>query len=134
MTNEDIFSKGIGNKEGQKSLLAKPVVVQGKLAEPVMGKLGSKNSGKEVGKKLTLICKHPDKEEPIRISSMVFVAGKTLKTSTMWISLDEDGNIEKGSHVATLLEKYQVPNVNSLDGKTLQTDLDENKFLAIRAY
>lgn len=131
---EDIFSKGIGNKEGSKSLDAKPVVVQGKVAEPVMGKAGSKNAGKEVGKKLSLVCKHPDKEEPIKISSMVFISGKTVKSSTMWINLDEDGNIQKGSTVAMLLQKYQLPNVNAIEGKTLETELDENKFLAIKAY
>ena len=131
---EDIFAKGIGNKEGQKSLQPKPVIVQGKLAEPVMGKVGSKNAGKEVGKKLTLICKHPDKEEPIKISELIFVVGKTVKTSTMWINLDEDGNIQKGSIIAALLDKYQVKNVNELEGKTLQTELDENKFLAVKAY
>jgi hypothetical protein len=135
MTNDEtIFAKGIGNKEGQKSLQAKPVIVQGKLAEPVIGKVGSKNAGKEVGKKLTLVCKHPDKEEAIKISSMMFVSGKTVKTSTIWINLDEDGNIQKGSLLAILLEKYQVKNVNELEGKTLQTELDENKFLAIKAY
>lgn len=131
---EDIFSKGIGNKEGQKSLQPKSVLVQGKLAESVMGKVGSKNAGKEVGKKLTLICKHPDKEETIKISELIFVSGKTVKTSTMWINVDEDGNIQKGSIIANLLEKYQVPNVNALEGKTLQTALDENNFLAIKAY
>ena len=131
---EDIFTRGIGNKEGMKSLEAKPVLVQGKQAESVLGKVGSKNAGKEVGKKLTLICKHPDKEEPLKISSMMFVTGKTVKTSTMWINMDDDGNIQKGSIIALLLEKYQVPNVNALEGKTLQTELDENKFLAIKAY
>lgn len=131
---EDLFSKGIGNKESIKSLDAKPVLVQGKLAEPVLGKAGGKNAGKEVGKKLVLVCKHPDKEESIKISEMIFVSGKTVKTSTLWINLDEDGNIQKGSIIALLLEKYQVPNVNALEGKTLQTELDENKFLAIKAY
>jgi hypothetical protein len=131
---EDIFSKGIGSKESRQSLLAKPIVVQGKLAESVMGKIGTKNAGKEVGKKLSLICKHPDKEETIKISSMVFISGKSVKSSTMWINVDEDGNIQKGSTVALLLEKYQLPNVNALDGKTLQTELDENNFLAIKAY
>lgn len=131
---QDIFAKGIGNKEGMKSLEAKPVIVQGKAAEPVIGKVGSKNAGKEVGKKLVLICKHPDKEEPIRISEVVFVAGKTVKTSTMWINLDSDGNIQKGSMVAVVLDKYKAANVNSLEGMTLQTELDENHFLAIKAY
>lgn len=134
MEDETIFAKGIGNKEGQKSLQPKPVVVQGKLAEPVLGKAGSKNAGKEVGKKLSLICKHPDKEEPIKISELIFVAGKTVKTSTMWINIDADGNIQKGSMVALLLEKYHAPTVNDLIGETLQTELDENKFLAIKAY
>jgi hypothetical protein len=131
---EDIFAKGIGNKESQKSLEAKPVVVQGKIAESVMGKKDGKNAGKEVGKKLVLICKHPDREEPIKLSTMMYIVGTTVKSSTIWIKLDEDGNIEKGSLVSTLLEKYQVKTLNELDGKTLQTQMDTNKFLAVKAY
>jgi hypothetical protein len=131
---EDIFSKGIGNKEGMKSLSAKPIVVQGKVVEPVLGKKEGKNAGKEVGKKLVLVCKHPDREEAIKISTLVFISGKTVKSSTIWVNLDEDGNIQKGSTIATLLDKYQAKTVNELEGKTLQTELDENKFLAIKAY
>ena len=131
---EDIFSKGIGNKESQKSLSPKPVVVQGKVAEAVLGKAGSKNAGKEVGKKLILLCKHPDKEEAIKLSTMNFISGKTVKSSTMWINIDEDGLIQKGSSVAILLDKYRVATVNDLVGKTIETELDENKFLAIKAY
>ena len=131
---DDIFSKQIGNKEGQKSLLAKPVVVQGKQAEPVLGKVNTKNAGKEVGKKLVLICKHPDKEEVIKISTLVFITGKSVKSSTMWINTDEDGNIQKGSIIAILLGKYGLKTINEIDGKTLDTELDENKFLAIKGY
>jgi len=131
--NEDIFSKGIGNKE-LKSLEAKPVTVQGKLAESLLGKAGTKNAGKEVGKKLVLICKHPDKQEPIKISEMMLRAGNTIKASTMWINLDEEGNIQKGSHVAILLEKYKVASINEIEGKVVETELDSNKFLAIKAY
>jgi hypothetical protein len=137
--NEEIFSKGIGNKEGKKVLEPKPVVVLSKEAEPIFKKGTTpeeKASGnaKPVGHKLVLVCKHPDKEESIRISEMVFIVGKTIKTSTIWINADVDGNVEKGSHVAILLEKYQVANVNALEGKTIQTEADENKFLAIKAY
>jgi hypothetical protein len=131
---EDILTKGIGTKESQTALLAKPVVVVGVTIVPVMGKKDSKNVGKEVGKKLVLICKHPDREENIKISSMSYVSGKTLKNSSIWLKLDDDGNIQKGSLIAAILEKYQVPNIVSLDGKTLQTELDENKFLTIKAY
>ena len=131
---EDIFSKGIGNKESKQSLMPKPVVVQGNKAEAVIGKVGNKNAGKEIGKKLILICKHPDREELLNLSSITFITGKSVKTSTLWINLDEDGNIQKGSVIATLLNKYNSNNVSSLVGKTLETELDENKFLAIKAY
>lgn len=131
---EDVFSKGIGNKEMNKSLDAKPVVVLGMNAEAVKGKTGSKNEGKEVGKKLVLICKHPDREENVKISSMIFVSGKTVKTSTIWINIDDEGNIQKGSSIALLLEKMNVPNIKALEGKTVPTELDENKFLAIKCY
>jgi hypothetical protein len=33
-----------------------------------------------------------------------------------------------------LLEKAKVNSINELDGKTLDTELDENKFLVIKAY
>ena len=131
MTDE-IFSKGIGNKEGI-SLTAKPIQVQGLKAEPVKGKEGGKNAGKEVGKKLVLICKHPDKEEPLNMSNMVMRVGNTIKASTIWINLDSDGNIQKGSAVAMILQKYSANTLNDLIGKTIETELD-GKFLAIKAY
>jgi hypothetical protein len=135
--NEDIFSKGIGNKEGAKSLSAKPVVVQGKFTEFIYKKGTAdvdKPKSKPVGTKLVLICKHPDREEPVKISEAVTIVGKSVKTSTLWVNIDEDGNIQKGSMVALLLDKFQVATINDLEGKTVPTELDENKFLAIKAY
>lgn len=131
--DEDIFSKGIGDKE-QKSLEAKPVIVQGKVVEPVTGKAGSKNAGKEVGKKLTLICKHPDRTEPISLSSIVIVSGKSLKNTALWLNLDEDGKLQKNSPIALLLQKYGANSINELEGKTIITELDESKFLTIKGY
>ena len=78
--DEDILTKKIGNKE-QKSLEAKPVVVLSVLIEPVKGKEGGKSAGKEVGKKLTILVKHPDKLEPVSLSSAVAIVGKSLKNS-----------------------------------------------------
>ena len=134
MLFRSIFSIPVGNIEPVKSLPAKPVVVVGKVAEPVIGKQGGKRAGQEVGKKLVLLAKHPDKEESIKISSMLFISGKTVKSSTIWVNLDAEGNIEKGSQIAILLEKYQCKTLNELEGKTVLTDLDENKFLAVKCY
>lgn len=134
---EDIFSRGIGNKEGKQSLIAKPVVVQGVSSEGVYKKgtqEEDKPKSKPIGHKLVLICKHPDKEETIKISEIKFISGESIKTSTIWINVDDDGNIQKGSTVALLLEKANVAIINDLPGKTLATELDSNKFLAIKAY
>lgn len=133
MENEDLFSKGIGNKE-KTALKPKPVVIQGVVPESIMGKKGSKNEGKEVGKKLVLICKHPDSIDPIKISEMKFIKGSTVTTSTVWINVDEDGLIQKGSHVANLLEFYKVDTVNNLVGKAVNTELDQNNYLCVRVY
>lgn len=134
---EDIFNKKVGNKE-QKSLDAKPVVVLGFVVEPVIGKKDGKNPGKEVGKKLVVLCKHPDREEAVKIStvmSLVTSAGnkKEIKSNTIWVNLDEDGNLQKGSGIAVLCEKYKVEVLNDLIGKKVETEL-EGKFLTIKAY
>lgn len=131
---DDIFSKRIGDKESKKSLVAKPVRVLGFKAEPIKGKEGGKRAGQEIGKKLVIICKHPDRDEPVNISSMTFIAGKSVKTSTMWINVDEDGNIEKGSSLAILLQRYNKSTIKELEGTELITELDESKFLAIKCY
>lgn len=134
---EDIFNKKVGNKE-QKSLDAKPVVVLGFVVEPVVGKKDGKNAGKEVGKKLVVLCKHPDREEQVKIStimSLITSAGnkKEVKSNTIWVNLDEDGNLQKGSGIATLCQKYKVETLAELEGKTVETEL-EGKFLTIKAY
>jgi hypothetical protein len=135
--DEDIFSKGIGNKEGMKSLEAKPVVIKDKRIESVYPKGTTEEARpktKPVGKKLVLICKHPDKEENISISTIVMIAGNSVKTSAMWINVDEDGLIQKGSTVSALLTKYNSPSINGLVDKTIDTVLGEDKYLAIKAY
>jgi hypothetical protein len=133
---EDIFSKKIGNKE-QKALDAKPVVVAGFVVEPVKGKEGGKNAGKEVGKKLIILCKHPDRDEHVKISTIMSLTTtgqkKEIKSQTIWVNLDEDGNIQKGSMISVLLQKYKVETLNDLVGKAVDTEL-EVKFLTIKAY
>lgn len=132
--DESIFSQGIGEKESKRILQPKPVIVMGRSVEKIIGKPTGKNAGKEVGKKLVLLVKHPDKEEIVKISQIVLIVGKSVKTSTLWVSIDEDGKIQKGSEIAILIELHKVKTIDELVGLTLQTELDENKFLAIKGY
>jgi hypothetical protein len=132
--DESIFSQGIGDKESKRILQPKPVIVMEMSVEKIIGKPTGKNAGKEVGKKLVLLIKHPDKEEIVKISQIVIIVGKSVKTSTLWLSVDDDGKIQKGSEIAILLEKYNAKNIEELVGMTLQTEAGEDKFLAIKGY
>lgn len=132
--DESIFSQGIGDKESKRILQPKSVIVMGRSVEKIIGKPTGKNAGKEVGKKLVLLIKHPDKEEIVKISQIVIIVGKSVKTSTLWLSVDDDGKIQKGSEIAILLEKYNAKNIEELVGMTLQTETGEDKFLAIKGY
>lgn len=133
---EDIFNKKVGDKEA-KALDAKPVVVLGFVVESVVGKAGGKRPGQEVGKKLVVLCKHPDREEQVKISTLMSLITtpqkKEIKSQTIWVNLDEEGNVQKGSAIAVLLQKYKVETLNELEGKTVETEL-EGKFLTIKAY
>ena len=135
METNELLEKAVGTKE-RKGLEAKPIVVAGFAIEDVHGKKGSKNEGKIVGQKLNVLCKHPDQEEPISLSQIKFIKGTTVTVSTMWINLDEDGNIEKGSPVSVLLEKYNMKNLKALEGKTLATETQSEtvNYLCIKAY
>lgn len=132
MELQDILKKRIGNKE-VKSLEPKDVTVVGLCVDDVAGKKGSKNEGKVVGQKLGVLCKHPDKEEAIKISSIKYIKGDSVKTMTLWVNVDEDDNIQKGSSVALLLEKYGVETIEELEKKTLKTDLDGD-YLCLKCY
>lgn len=135
-TNSDLFNKPVGNKEAQK-LAAKPVQIQGKVLESLKYKADNpdpKKAGKEWGKRLVLLCKHPDKEEIVKIHTIRFIAGESVKEDDLLVRLDVDGNIEKGSKVALLLSKYQLAVINDLDGKTVDTELGKSGYLVIKCY
>lgn len=134
---DDLFNKKVGNKEA-KSLDAKPVVVLGFSVDSVKGKEGGKNAGKEVGKKLIVLCKHPNRDDPVKISSIMALTTTTsgkkeIKSQTIWVNLDEDENLQLGSGIALLCQKYKVETLKELEGKTIDTELD-GKFLTIKAY
>ena len=120
---------GIGTKEFISLNPAKVKIIGFEIA---MQK--DKTSGKDVGEKVAIICKHPDKEENIKISSISYKKGKEIKTSGLWFKLDEDKLIPKGSALATLLTFLNSPDLDGLAGKEIMTELDEKKYLCFKAY
>lgn len=127
--SEEFLNKKIGTKETE-SLKPAKVVVQGvRLVE-------KKKEEVLVGKLLTLICKHPDKEETIDISTAKVIVNENIKMTALWYNLDEDENLKKGSTAALLLNHYGANCFGDLEGKELETTVqsEKNPYLCIKAY
>lgn len=131
METQEALKLGIGNK-APVTLQPKPVKVTGVRIDPK----SNKESGKEVGKIVVLICKHPDREEPLEITKMKTLKNDKAKVTGIWLNLDEDEKIQLGSPVAILLQSANVSTLDELAGKTLPTvaQSDTISYLCIKAY
>jgi len=118
---------GIGTKE---TISLKPAIVKiiGYRIEM------QKKDNKDIGEKVAVICKHPDKAENIEISSVAYKKGKEIKTSGLWWKLDSDNMIPKQSATASLLVSLKSSNLDELINKDAQTELDEKGYLCFKAY
>jgi len=119
---------GVGTKE---NISLKPALVKVISYKVEMQK---DRDNKEVGEKVSLICKHPDKDENIEISSVSYKKGKEIKTSGLWFKLDADGLIPKQSALASFLASLSAVNLNAIIGKDIPTELDEKNYLCFKAY
>ena len=119
---------GIGNKE---LISLKPALVK------IIGfkiEMQKDKDHKDVGEKVSVICKHPDKTENIEISAVSFKKGKEIKTSGLWFKLDEDKLIPKQSALANFLVFLKANNLDEITGKDAMTELDEKNYLCFKAY
>jgi len=119
---------GIGTKE---NVSLKPANVKVLSYSIVMQR---DRDGKEIGEKVAVTCKHPEKDEVIEISSVSYKKGKEIKTSGLWFKLDEDNLIPKQSALASFLMFCQASNLDEILEKDLPTELDEKGYLCFKAY
>ena len=128
---EDFLKKGIGTKE-PKSLEPKNVTVLGVRLVPKK----KKGSEEIVGELITLICKHPDKEESVELSSVKQLVNEKVKMVALCRNEDEDGLLAKNSAAAKLLVHYKAESFDALIGKDLETiyQSEDIKYLCIKAY
>ena len=86
------------------------------------------------GKIVNCECKHPDKEEPINISSASYLRDKQVVTGGLWYSLDSKELIQKGSALATFMTNAKAFRLKELIGKEVNTELDEEGWLCFKSY
>lgn len=119
---------GIGNKETVKLSPLRIKILSYEI------KMQQNKAKENVGEKVTFKCKHPEKEEPIEVSSVIYEKDGALKTSGSWFQLDSDGKIAKNSAVAKVLQILSVGNLKATVGKELDTKLDNKGYLCLKAY
>lgn len=131
ISEEDLVNISVGTQEPKKgtTLSAKPVLVMEISAKPIKGK-----NGRPEWESISIIVKHPDKEENIGIGKMAYLKDKAVKTVSISLDLDSEKKIAKRSGLAHLLTYYNVQSLKDLKGKTLQTEVGDNGFLVIKAY
>ena len=115
---------GVGTKE---SIALQPGIVEIKAVE--IQEVGDKKN-----KKLSCTCKHPAKEETINISSVKFENKGKLESVGLWINLDEDKKIRKGSALAVFLMTTNCAKISELVGKSVNTTTDEKGYLTFKGY
>jgi len=85
---------------------------------------------------LNLGCRHPEKEEIMNLSKIKIQEGEKLKTLSLWVSMDDDGQVQKGSSIAILLDFLGAENMKALEGKEIMTvkESEESKYLVLKCY
>ncbi len=128
--NEEKLKKPIGTKEPLRLKPAEVVVLGIEFDEVTFGK--------KTQEKVILLVKHPEADDPIKISKAKISVKKKgkeeLKVTGLWYSEDEEGNISKVSALAEVLRFIDVPDLESTVGKKFETIEDEDGYLCFKAY
>lgn len=90
--------------------------------------------GEKKNKKVVCEVKHPDTDGTISISSVAYLRDKKITNAGLWYNLDKEDKIQKGSALATFLEKTSSKNIKELEGKEVETEFDSSNYLCFKAY
>lgn len=125
----DIVLEDVEIGEDQPDISAKRCKVEQVRIEPVV------KNDKEIGKKLVLVVAHPDvKDRKIEISSAKYQQKNQLKTSGLWVKLDNNNKLPFRSATANLLRHLGKSTIKQLAGVEVDTVTDEQGYLAVKAY
>ena len=123
MTNEEMKT-GIGTQE---AVTLKPMSV-------LIKEVKIEEVGEKKGKKVIVSCKHPDKEELIKISQVKWENKGKLEVTGLWFNLDSEKKIRKNSSLAVFLKSMSCETLEALVNKTVATIADDKGYLTFKAY
>lgn len=122
--NQEILNMEIGEKE---TTSLKPARVK-------IEKIDVEEVGEKRNKKVVCTVRHPDNNEPIKISGVKFESRGKLDVVGLWFNEDEDRKIRKGSALAVLMNFLNARTPSELLGKEINTVEDEKGYLVFKAY
>ena len=130
METQDILKTKIGTKEVKKLKPAKVVI------KSVEIQTETKDGKKMKSPLINICCKHPDQEEPIRLTKIKCERNGKLEVVSLWVNLDDVGDIQKSSALADLLRFEGVETAEQLLNKEVETIIQskEDTWLCIKAY
>jgi hypothetical protein len=132
METQNLLEKEVGTLEKPK-LLPKIVTIASVQIQTTT------KDNKEMKTPLAFLeCIHPDKkaDELIKLSKVKYLDGDNVKTVSLWVQLDADGNIQKSSAIDVLLNFKVCKSLKELEGKKIET-IEESKdssYLCLKAY
>ena len=125
MQEQTELNKGIGNIDPEKKEILTPKKVK------IVG-VNLRETKK--GKIVECEVQHPDKDEPIHISSLSYIRDKQIVSGGLWFTLDKEQNIQKGSALALFMDRLESSKPSELVGKEVETELDDKSWLCFKAY
>lgn len=128
---EDYLNTETGDKEGSQALEPKEVVIAG-----VSTKTHNKDDKKMDNPLIEILCKHPDKDDPIKLTSIKRLSGEKIIESALFVTVDADKRFFKDSAIAYLLKFMGVKKLSDLEGKKIDTvkQSETSKYMALKCY
>ena len=131
-TTTSVLNKKVGDIEQEKNILTPARITIVGIKEKNEKSDGTKH-------KIPLIqvlCKHPEKPEPISISKIKVIIDDKVITKTLWAQLDKDGNIQMGSALDDILKFTKSDCLADMEGKQIDTVVEskDSSFLCLKLF
>ena len=130
-SSTNLLNATVGENEGSKALECKPVVIVG-----IVIQTHNKDDKKMDSELVNIMCKHPDKEDPVKLTQIKWINGDKMTNTSLFVTLDSDGKFMKDSGIARLLLFAKKSTLKELEGLTLDTvkESEISKYMALKCY
>lgn len=130
-TTTDYLNSTVGENEGAKGLDPKPVMIAS-----VQIQTHNKDNKKMDNELVQVHCKHPDKDDLIKLTQIQHIKGSVVVNTALFISADDEGKFMKDSGIAILLAFKNVKTLKELESLQMDTikESETSKYMALKCY